>query len=150
MKLESRKLKGISKQISRRTWADKKTAQTTVPHLLSVTRKSASYEKNATTSMTLHVKDAILSKVLKEIKSQIDVNDMDDEQKSRLKFDFKQCETAIYAWKAHLLRTVVQEEAKQDALSKLDHETCLIIADWAMKFLPLKYRENMSQFFGKR
>lgn len=91
-----------------------------------------------------------LETVLKEIKSQIDVNDIDDEQKSRLKFDFKQCETALYAWKAHLLRTVVQEEAKQDALSKLDHETCLIIADWAMKFLPLKYRENMSQFFGKR
>lgn len=57
--------------------------------------------------------------------------------------------TAIRAWKAHLLRTVLQEEAKQDAMSKLDQQTCLIIADWAMKILPMKYRENMSEFFGK-
>ena len=50
----------------------------------------------------------------------------------------------------HLLRSVAQEEAKQDALSKLDGETCLIIIDWAMKYLPQHYREQMSEFFGKR
>ena len=49
----------------------------------------------------------------------------------------------------HLLRSVAQEEAKQDALSKLDGETCLIIIDWA-KYLPQHYREQMSEFFGKR
>ena len=30
------------------------------------------------------------------------------------------------------------KEAKQAALDKLNDETCLIIVDWAMKFLPLK------------
>ena len=45
---------------------------------------------------------------------------------------------------------MAQEEAKQDALSKLDGETCLIIMDWAMKYLPQHYREQMSEFFGKR
>ena len=49
-----------------------------------------------------------------------------------------------------LLKTVLQEEARQAALNKLDDETCLIIVDWAMKFLPLKYRETMCEFFGKR
>ena len=44
----------------------------------------------------------------------------------------------------------MQEEAKQAALDKLDDETCLIIVDWAMQFLPLKYRETMCEFFGKR
>ena len=42
-----------------------------------------------------------------------------------------------------LLKTVLQEEAKQAALDKLDDETCLIIVEWAMKFLPLKYRETI-------
>ena len=59
------------------------------------------------------------------------------------------CDTAIRTWKAHLLRTVLQKEAKQDAMSRLDRQTCLVIVDWAMKFLPLKYRESMSEFFGK-
>ncbi|KXJ22171.1 hypothetical protein AC249_AIPGENE4203 [Exaiptasia diaphana] len=75
---------------------------------------------------------------------------IDEEHRSRLKFDYQQCTTAIRAWKAHLLRTVVQEEAKQVAMNKLDKETCLIVIDWAMKFLPIKYRESMSEFFGKR
>ena len=48
-----------------------------------------------------------------------------------------------------LLKTVLQEEAKQAALDKLDDETCLIIVEWAMEFLPLKYRETMCEFFGK-
>ena len=30
------------------------------------------------------------------------------------------------------------------------NETCLIIVDWAMKVLPLKYRETMCEFLGKR
>ena len=48
------------------------------------------------------------------------------------------------------MRTVLQGEAKQAALDKLDDETCLIIVDWAMQFLPLKYGETMCEFFGKR
>ena len=32
---------------------------------------------------------------------------------------------ALHAWKAHLLRSVNQEEAKQNALTQLDEETCL-------------------------
>ena len=57
---------------------------------------------------------------------------------------------ALHAWKAHLLRSVNQEEAKQNALTQLDEETCLIIMDWAMNYLPQHYREQMSEFFGKR
>ena len=32
----------------------------------------------------------------------------------------------------------------------LDGSNCLIVMDWAMKFLPLHYREQMRDFFGKR
>jgi len=48
-----------------------------------------------------------------------------------------------------LLRSINQEEAKEDALTQLDEETCLIIIEWAMKYLPQHYREQMSEFFGK-
>lgn len=66
------------------------------------------------------------------------------------KHECRQNVEAINARKAHLLRTVNQEEARQYALSALDEETCLIVMDWAMKFLPQCYRERMSEFFGKR
>lgn len=72
-----------------------------------------------------------------------------EEQRVRLKFEFSQCKTSIKEWKAHLLRTTNQEEAKQYVLSKLDDESCLVIMDWAMKFLPTQYREKMEDFFGK-
>ena len=91
-----------------------------------------------------------LDQILKEMKDKISNSNVHEEQRNRLKFDFTQCESAIYEWKAHLLRTVLQEEAKQTALNELDSGTCLIILDWAMKFLPLKFRENMREFFGKR
>ena len=76
--------------------------------------------------------------------------DIDEEERKRINYDYNQHEAAIKAWKAHLVRTVLQEEAKQAALDKLDDETCLIIVDWATKFLPLKYRETMCEFFSKQ
>ena len=91
-----------------------------------------------------------IEQILNDVATKIQSVRVDEEQRNRLQFDFNLCDTAIRAWKAHLLRTVLQEEAKQDAMSKLDQQTCLVIVDWAMKFLPLKYRESMSEFFGKR
>ena len=93
---------------------------------------------------------ASLANVMEEIAAEIDNAAIDEEQKTRMKHECKQYVEAINAWKAHLLRTVNQEEAKQDALAGLDAQTCLIVMDWAMKFLPLRYRERMSEFFGKR
>ena len=49
-----------------------------------------------------------------------------------------------------MLRTVVQEKANQDALTNLNKESTLLIMDWAMKFLPMKFRERMDDFYGKR
>ena len=49
-----------------------------------------------------------------------------------------------------MIRSSNQDEAKLDFLQKLDESSCLIVMDWAMKFLPVQYREQMSDFFGKR
>ncbi|KAI8493398.1 hypothetical protein Bbelb_287950 [Branchiostoma belcheri] len=88
---------------------------------------------------------------LSEIRKMVEQEGLlSEEQRSRLLFSFEQSSTAILSWKAHLLRAVNQDFAKQSALQQLDDHTALIIMDWAMKFLPLKYREQMSEFFGKR
>ena len=68
----------------------------------------------------------------------------------KLQFEHRKAQEAIYMWKAHSLRAVNQDLAKQDVLSTLDGRNCLIVMDWAMKFLPLHYREQMRDFFGKR
>ena len=85
-----------------------------------------------------------------EIAKKVDEIDITEDQWARMKFESKECARAINAWKAHLIRSVNQEEAKQNALTQLDQETCLIIIDWAMKYLSQHYREQMSEFFGKR
>ncbi|XP_078365981.1 uncharacterized protein LOC144650200 [Oculina patagonica] len=57
---------------------------------------------------------------------------------------------AIQSWKCHLMRTVRQDQARLDVLALLDESTVLVVNDWAMKFLPQKYRESQSDWFGKR
>ena len=66
-----------------------------------------------------------LEEVLKDVKDKINNIDIDEEQRKIINFDYNQHEAAIKAWKAHLVRTVLQEEAKQAALDKLDDETQL-------------------------
>ena len=48
------------------------------------------------------------------------------------------------------MRSANQDRARTDALEKLDEKTVLIVNDWAMKFLPQKYRESQTDWFGKR
>ncbi|KAK3736760.1 hypothetical protein QZH41_008000 [Actinostola sp. cb2023] len=91
-----------------------------------------------------------LDKVFEDMSQKMEEVITDQEQKDRITYEYTESVGAIYAWKAHLLRLLNQEEAKQDILFSLDDQECLIIMDWAMKFLPQRYRERMSDFFGKR
>jgi hypothetical protein len=67
-------------------------------------------------------------------------------------YDFKQARSHILQWKAHILRSVNQEAAKQDHLKIITEKpnVALIVMDWAMKFQQLRYREKQSDWFGKR
>ena len=56
----------------------------------------------------------------------------------------------IEAWKAHILRFINQDQARLDVLKSLDNSSVLIVLDWAMKFIPRKYRESQADWFGKR
>lgn len=72
------------------------------------------------------------------------------EQKEDMLHDLKQASQDVFSWKAHILRSINQDRAKEDILKKLDENTVLIVMDWAMKYLPTRYREKQSQWFGKR
>ena len=57
---------------------------------------------------------------------------------------------AIQSWKCHLLRSTHQDQARLDVIDALDSETVFVVNDWAMKFLPQRYRESQTDWFGKR
>ena len=96
-----------------------------------------------------------LRNVLDEVKNQISGsswNPYSNEQRDNLMYDFMQARTDILQWKAHILRSINQEAAKQDQLGMITNNASytLIVMDWAMKFLQLKYREKQSDWYAKK
>ena len=72
------------------------------------------------------------------------------DHQQHLIYDFECPQNDIFQWKAHILRSIHQDQAKQDLLKQKDLNTALLVMDWAMKFLQLKYQEKQSDWFGKR
>ncbi|KAL9983008.1 hypothetical protein ACROYT_G005129 [Oculina patagonica] len=94
-----------------------------------------------------------LKKVLQELRLEIEgpsCTPVNSEQREDLLYDFDRAKSDILLWKAHIVRSINQEEAKQDLLKTADATSAIVIMDWAMKFLQLKYREKQSEGFGKR
>ena len=73
-----------------------------------------------------------------------------DEMRQRLLYRLEHNTQLITDWKKHLLRTVHQDVARKHTLDVLDETSLFIVADWAMKWLPTRYREAQRDFFGKR
>lgn len=63
------------------------------------------------------------------------MNDMYTKEYQDLVYDLEQARTHILQWKAHILRSVNQDKAKQDIISNLNDSSALVVMDWAMKFL---------------
>ena len=76
--------------------------------------------------------------------------DLTAEVRDDLLFSSQQASQSIRAWKAHQLRCIQQDKARTDVLDSLDESSVLITQDWAMKFLPRKYRETQADWFAKR
>ena len=85
-----------------------------------------------------------------EIESALGEDDISLEEKVEMKFIVTQAKKNIEAWKAHLLRSVNQDQARLDILDKMDDTSVLVILDWAIKFIPRRYRESQADWFGKR
>ena len=85
-----------------------------------------------------------------EVKCAIDSSTNDKQTSARLLTKLMSYEEAIDAWKCHLLRAINQDLCRQEILGTLNNNSVYIYMDWAMKWLPEKYREGQSNFFGKR
>ena len=74
-----------------------------------------------------------------------------EDVKEQLVFIVEKAKQNIYAWKAHQLRSINQDEARFTLGDcQLDDKSVHLVQDWAMKFLPRKYRESQTDWFGKR
>lgn len=93
-----------------------------------------------------------LASTLCEIESALitQAGNMLPESNDELAFTAKQAKASINAWKAHILRSINQDAARVDVLESLDESSVLVVQDWAMKYLPRKYRESQTDWFGKR
>ncbi|KXJ05237.1 uncharacterized protein LOC114574926, partial [Exaiptasia diaphana] len=91
----------------------------------------------------------IFPKVVSELTKVIE-NLHDGDEKDQLKFELNQAKQKIDAWKAHIIRSINQDQARLDIINNLGQESALLVLDWAMKFLPRKFRESQSDWFGKR
>lgn len=56
----------------------------------------------------------------------------------------------VLSWKQHLVRCVNQDYRRTSVLRNLQPDEVLIIMDWAMKFLPISFREKQSEWFGQK
>ena len=93
----------------------------------------------------------VLRKIELEIQSS-SWNPYSNEQREDLVYDFQMAQAHVLQWKAHILRSVNQEAAKQDQLKLITNNlnAVLIVMDWAMKFQQLRYREKQSDWYVKR
>ena len=80
----------------------------------------------------------------------IQMENLTDDEKGELSFKVTQATGNILAWKAHILRSIHQDRARVELLDMLDETSVLLVQDWAMKYLPRKYRESQTDWFGKR
>ena len=81
------------------------------------------------------------------IESNINVS---EEIRHRLLYRLDHHVQLINDWKKHLLRTVHQDAARKYILDSLDGTSVFLVTDWAMKWIPTRYRECQREFFGKR
>ena len=72
------------------------------------------------------------------------------EQREDLHYDFNRAKSNILLWKSHIIRSINQEEAKQDSLRSAKDTSAILIMDWAMRFLQIRYREKQADWYGKR
>ena len=87
---------------------------------------------------------------LTEIRDAISEAQLSQDDRDDLLYTFTQSVQAIESWKAHQIRSLQHDKAQITVLERLDETSVLITQDWAMKWLPQKYRETQADWFGKR
>ncbi|CAF4400911.1 unnamed protein product [Rotaria sp. Silwood2] len=91
-----------------------------------------------------------LAQALQDSSQAIENSINDEEEVKRTMYKFTLAYDAIQAWKSHQLRSVNQDLGRECILDVLGEDTIYLNLDFAMKWLPVKYREDQTNFFGKR
>ena len=91
-----------------------------------------------------------LQKMQKIVKTDKNLNFYSKDHKNDLLYDIEKASDSVNKQKAHIMRAVNKKMAKPDIIENLDSNTCLLILDWAMKFLQLHFCEKQNDWYGKR
>lgn len=81
---------------------------------------------------------AVHKEIERKIQCHLDSTYTEDHRDDLL-HDFAEAKRHVEKWKAHIMRSANQELAKQDTLRDLDNSSILLVMDWAMKFVQLRY-----------
>ena len=97
------------------------------------------------------LKSWLLLQVLDDINCEVHKKKfLNEEDRDEAIFMVKNARQAISEWKAHQLRSAHQDITRLYILQRMSSSSVLIVQDFAMKFIPTRYREAQSDFFGKR
>ncbi|XP_063397325.1 uncharacterized protein LOC134681606 [Mytilus trossulus] len=93
-----------------------------------------------------------LSDLLDEIKRRVQLLETEniEDLYNEILFKTSNAIDNIVEWKKHIVRSKNQLRAKNHVISSLDGSKAIVMLDWAMKFLPQKFREGQTDWFGKR
>lgn len=92
-----------------------------------------------------------IKSTLEEIMKVLEESELSTDEHDDLMYLYGQATQAIQAWKCHQLRSIRQDMSRNFVLdTSLDENSILLTQDWAMKFLPQRYRETQSDWYGKR
>ena len=71
-------------------------------------------------------------------------------QKNEMYYAIDQAQQSISRYKNHLMQSYVQNTFWEEMLNMEKLDTAYITQDWCMKFLPIQFRENQINWFGKK
>jgi hypothetical protein len=72
------------------------------------------------------------------------------QQREEVIHDVVVARTKISQLRSHLVRAKNQERSKTDIIDQLKSDEAHVTMDWAMKFLPTKFRESQQEWYGKK
>ena len=92
----------------------------------------------------------LLKSTFLEIEQLLKTSIPEKENFNRALSKFQLLKESIDLWKSHQLRTVHQDRCREQIFENLPENMFYIYLDWAMRFLPQKYREAQREWFGKK